>query len=55
MSTDAPQPIEYRRLALDELFLVGEIDRTERIESRYVQHGTRLELQVGDWSSPPPG
>ena len=54
MSTDGPvREIEYRRLAPAELFLVGEIDRTERIEGRYVQDGTRLELQVGDWSSPP--
>jgi len=45
--------IEYRQLAPAELFLVGEIDRTERIESKYVQHDARLELQIGDWSSPP--
>jgi len=45
--------IEYRRLAPAELSLVGEIDRTERIESLYVQHGATLELQVGDRSSPP--
>ena len=49
MSTE----IEYRRLAPAELSLVGEIDRTERIEGLYVQHGTRLELLVGDWSAPP--
>ena len=35
MSTDGPvREIEYRRLAPAELFLVGEIDRTERIEGR---------------------
>jgi len=45
--------IEYRRLASTELARIGEIDRTERIERLYVQYGTRLELQVGDWSSPP--
>lgn len=45
--------IEYRRLVSAELSQLGEIDRTERIESLYVQHGTRLEKQVGDWSSPP--
>ena len=53
MSTDAVSAIEYRQLAPAELFLVGEIDRTERIESKYVQHDARLELQIGDWSSPP--
>jgi GNAT superfamily N-acetyltransferase len=53
MSVEEPCPIEYRRLAPAELFLVGEIDRTERIESKYVQHDARLELQIGDWSSPP--
>lgn len=54
MSTDGPvHEIEYRRLAHAELSLVGEIDRTERIEGLYVQHGTRLDLKVGDWSSPP--
>jgi len=45
--------IEYRRLVSAELSQLGEIDRTERIASLYVQHGTRLEKQVGDWSSPP--
>ena len=45
--------IEYRRLAREELSLVGEIDRTERIDALYVQHGTRLELRVGNWSAPP--
>ena len=54
MSTDAPvHAIEYKRLAPAELSLVGEIDRTERIEGLFVQHDARLELQVGDWSSPP--
>jgi GNAT superfamily N-acetyltransferase len=45
--------IEYRRLASTELSRVAEIDRTERIESLYVQRGTRLELRSGDWSAPP--
>ncbi len=45
--------IEYRRLASTDLSRIGEIDRTERIDRRYVQHGTQLELRVGDWSSPP--
>ncbi|HUF01660.1 MAG TPA: hypothetical protein VMN35_04465 [Gaiellaceae bacterium] len=45
--------IGVRQLARSELSRVGEIDRTERIEVLYVQHGTRLERRVGDWSSPP--
>ena len=54
MPTDVPaDAIEYRRLDPAELFLVGQIDRSERIESLYTQDGTRLELQFGDWSSPP--
>jgi GNAT superfamily N-acetyltransferase len=32
---------------------IGEIDRTERIETLYVQRGNRLEERVGDWSAPP--
>jgi GNAT superfamily N-acetyltransferase len=44
--------LTYRRLVAPELALVGEIDRTERIESLYVQRGTRLELRAGDWSAP---
>jgi len=45
--------IEYRRLAPTELWRVGEIDRSERIEALYVQHGTRLELRAGDFSARP--
>ena len=30
-----------------------EIDRTERIEAVYRQHGARLEEVPGDWSAPP--
>ena len=53
MSTDIPaSTIEYRRLALAELSLVADIDRTERIEAIYVQRDTRLELRTGDWSAP---
>ncbi|HLE99928.1 MAG TPA: GNAT family N-acetyltransferase [Gaiellaceae bacterium] len=52
MSTDAP--ISYRRLAVEELPLVGQIDRTERIDALYVQRGARLELlEGGDWSAAP--
>ena len=49
MSTE----LHYRNLAANELARVAEIDRTERIDAIYVQHGTRLELVVGDRSSPP--
>jgi GNAT superfamily N-acetyltransferase len=45
--------IGYRRLGKDELAKVGEIDRTERIDVLYVQHGARLEERAGDWSAPP--
>ena len=41
----------YRRLERSELGRVDEIDRTERIDSVYVQHGTRLELVPGDFSA----
>jgi GNAT superfamily N-acetyltransferase len=44
--------INYRRLVAADLARIGEIDRTERIETLYVQQGTRLEAQVGDWSAP---
>jgi GNAT superfamily N-acetyltransferase len=44
--------IELRQLALEELSRIGEIDRTERIDLLYVQHGTRLEERAGDWSAP---
>ena len=45
--------VEYRRLAPAELARVGEIDRSERIDTLYVQHGTRLEERHGDWSRVP--
>lgn len=35
-------PVEIRNLARDELSRVGEIDRTERIEVLFQQHGTEL-------------
>lgn len=44
--------IRYRRLERGDLARIGDIDRTERIDSLYVQHGTRLEEQSGDWSAP---
>jgi GNAT superfamily N-acetyltransferase len=49
MSTE----LRYRELEAHELERVAEIDRTERIDAIYVQHGSRLELIAGDRSSPP--
>jgi GNAT superfamily N-acetyltransferase len=49
MSTE----LRYRELEAHELERVAEIDRTERIDAIYVQHGSRLELIEGDRSSPP--
>ena len=49
MSTD----LRYVTLAAHELARVGEIDRIERIDAIYVQHGSQLGLVVGDRSSPP--
>jgi GNAT superfamily N-acetyltransferase len=48
----ASTEITYRRLVAADLALIGQIDRTERIDTLYVQHGTRLEERVGDWSAP---
>ena len=45
--------IAYRRLDAADLDRIGEIDRTERIETMYVQHGARLEERAGDWSATP--
>jgi ribosomal protein S18 acetylase RimI-like enzyme len=46
--------IVYRRLVDADLWRLGEIDRTERIDTLYVQRGTQLEARVGgDWSAPP--
>lgn len=45
--------IEYRRLARDELELVRDIDRRERIDALYVQEGASLALRPGDFSAAP--
>lgn len=45
--------IDVRSLRADELGRVREIDRAERIDAIYVQHGSRLERREGDLSSPP--
>ena len=44
--------VEFRRLGRTELSLVGEIDRRERIDVLYDQHGGRLVARHGDWSAP---
>jgi GNAT superfamily N-acetyltransferase len=44
---------EYRVLEHRELARVREIDRTETIEGRYIHRGIALELERGDFSSPP--
>jgi predicted N-acetyltransferase YhbS len=44
----------YRRLVKADLRRLVEIDRTERIDTLYVQRGSRLEERAGgDWSAPP--
>jgi GNAT superfamily N-acetyltransferase len=43
--------IEFRRLRPTELSRVGEIDRTERIDVLYEQHGTELVARHGNWSA----
>ena len=45
--------ITYRQLAAEELTRLGEIDRTESIDTLYVQHGTELEAVSGDFSASP--
>jgi len=44
--------VEYRRLTREEFALVRDIDRTERIEGLYVQHGATLELRPGGFNAP---
>lgn len=43
--------VEFRRLERSELSRVAEIDRRERIEVLYDQHGTELVARQGDWSA----
>jgi ribosomal protein S18 acetylase RimI-like enzyme len=47
----AGREITYRRISLEDLARLGDIDRTERIETLYVQRGGRLEERAGDWSA----
>ena len=49
----AEATIAYRRLELEDLALIRDIDRTEHIDALYLQHGAELELRIGDdWSAP---
>ena len=49
---EAVEPaVELRRLDRTELSRVGEIDRRERIDVQYEQHGTELVARHGNWSS----
>jgi GNAT superfamily N-acetyltransferase len=43
--------LSYRRLGVDELAHVGEIDRTEAIDTLYVQEGASLREVRGDFSA----
>lgn len=45
--------ITYRHLDVSELSRIAEIDRTERIDTLYVQRGAELEAIVGDFSAAP--
>jgi GNAT superfamily N-acetyltransferase len=47
----AADAITYRSLAAADLARVGDIDRTERIDTLYVQRGSALEERAGDWSA----
>jgi hypothetical protein len=44
--------ITYSRLVPADLERIGEIDRTERIDTVYVQHGDQLDRRFGDFSAP---
>ncbi len=45
--------IDYRRLTEAEVDRVGEIDRSERVESAFVQKGARLEERAVAWNVRP--
>jgi GNAT superfamily N-acetyltransferase len=44
-------PVEFERLAREELSRVAEIDRSERIDAIYEQRGTELEERRGSWTA----
>ena len=43
--------VQFRRLGRTELSRVDEIDRRERIDVLYDQHGTQLVARRGNWSA----
>jgi GNAT superfamily N-acetyltransferase len=43
--------VRYARLEHADLARIGDIDRAERIETIFIQHGTKLESRSGDWSA----
>jgi GNAT superfamily N-acetyltransferase len=45
--------VEFRTLGRTEVSRVEEIDRSERIDVLYDQHGTQLVARRGDWSAAP--
>jgi len=45
-------PVAIRNLERDELSRIGEIDRTERIDVLFEQHGTELVARRGTWNAP---
>jgi len=45
--------ITYRKLVPADLDRLADIDRTERIDTLYVQRGAHLEERIGDFSAPP--
>jgi len=51
-----PVPVEpsatFRNIGRDELSRIAEIDRQERIESLYEQHGVQLVERHGTWDAP---
>ena len=44
--------MEFRRVGRAELGRVGEIDRRERIDVLYDQHGAQLVARHGEWNAP---
>jgi GNAT superfamily N-acetyltransferase len=44
-------PVEIRNLARHELSRIGEIDRTEHIDTLFEQHGTDLVARRGTWNA----
>jgi GNAT superfamily N-acetyltransferase len=53
VSRERQPEVRYVRLERADLTRIGDIDRTERIDTLYVQRGTELEPRPGDWSARP--